>query len=272
MKDDEIDLEQIEKYHKGLLNDEALKAFFEREKNDIEFSAKVKSYREIMDGISYFGKQKDFADSVTEWEKEIKKSEKTQERTLETSQEESEEKGSVFISQKKWYLAAAAAVILLIVSYVFLYRPPPSDPIAIFETYYQPYPNILKPKVRGEVPIGDTSREKAYMAYDDGDFKKAIEYFQEALTAQDDAEKDFILLYLGNCYLSMDSASAAKDILLLIDEQSNLANQAKWYLGLAYLKLEDLDNARSMLNSLTQDSTNSYYEDANQILRKINKL
>ena len=72
MKDDETEIELIEQYHKGLLSKEKLNEFFEREKSDKDFSAKVKSYKEIMEGINYHGKQKSISDSIQLWEKEIK--------------------------------------------------------------------------------------------------------------------------------------------------------------------------------------------------------
>jgi tetratricopeptide (TPR) repeat protein len=273
VNEDEMDIDLIERYHKGLLKDSELDEFFKRERNDKDFAQSVRSYKGLMEGIEYFGKQKDFADTIRQWEEEIREPHKKKHsETVTLSPEISEageEKGRFFIDRRNIYWLAAAVVSLLIVSAVFLLKPVTPDAIALYETYYQPYPNVFDPTVRGEIDTLTVSR-KAFMAYNEGDYHTAAGYFKELLNSDDPMEKDNARLYLGNCYLSIGSVAAAKETLLQISAQSHVADQAKWYLALAYLKSNDMEQAEKALRGLT-DHPNSYQEKANKILRDLTK-
>lgn len=269
--EEEIDIDLIEKYQKGLLNGASLESFLEREKHDKDFADKVKSYLSIIAGIEYYGKQKDFADTVRDWESEIKdRDKKKQGKSLEMSPAEPE-KGTFFIGRKSVYWLAAAVVSLLIVSSVFLFQSSEPDTLALYNSYYQPYPNLFYPAVRGDSDTDTISiSKKALRAYNQGDYKTAANYFREALTNRDEIGNEYGLLYLGNCLLALDSLSAAKNILQQINEQSPVVDQAKWYLALAHLKSKELEEAGKVLGELT-DHANSYRDKAIKILQEINK-
>lgn len=269
MTDEEMDIELIEKYHKGLLDEVSLEAFLEREKRDKDFADKVKLYRYIISGIEYYGKQLEVAESISGWENEIKGHDKKKHfEVLKTSSPAGRER-SFFMPSQGVYWMAAAVITLLIVSSVFLLWPSSPDNMALYKMYYQPYPNVFDPTVRGDADTDTVSTIKdAFRAYNEGDYNKAIEYFNEALSHDDKLEKDNALFYLGNSYLAIDSAMAAQRVLEQIDEQSHVSDQAKWYLGLAYLKSNDLEGARIVLEELTNHS-NSYRDKASKIIQEI---
>ena len=272
MTEEEQDIELIEKYHKGLLKEASLESFLAREKSDKDFAEKVKIYKHIIEGIQYFGKQKELADSIHEWESEIKgQSKKKQFGQVQTSLGEAEGR-TIFFGRKRVYWLAAAAVSLLIASSVILLLPTEPDTMALYNQYYQPYPNLFSPIVRGDDAEGDTIsiNRKAFQAYNLHDYNTAAGYFREALTHDDELGREYASLYLGNCLLQLDSTTAAIDALLNIEEKSAVSDQGKWYLALAYLKSEQAEDARKVLGELTTHQ-NSYRDKADKILRELNK-
>lgn len=256
LNDDTVDIDLIERYYRGLLDDTELQDFRKRENDDKDFADKVKAYTEILGGLEYYVNQKDFADTLQEWEREIKEQPKKKHVDV-----------VPLYRKNAFWLAAAAVAGLVVVSAVFLFRSTPPDPVALYEGYYQPYPNVFDPTVRGDADTVSLTR-KAFQAYNAEDYTTAATCFRELMATGDEIEKDNARLYLGNCYLSLDSAAAARDILTEIDEQSHVANQAKWYLALAYLKLRDPERAREVLIEL-KDQPNSYQHKANQLLQEI---
>lgn len=258
VKDDEAEIELIEQYHKGLLSKEQLDEFFEREKSDKDFSAKVKSYKEIMEGINYHGKQKSMSDSIQLWEKEIKE---------QAGKAKEREARIIPLNRRNFYLVAACIVGLLLVSTILLFRPTAPNTLALFESNFRPYPNVLDPTFRGEPSEGSISR-KAFNAYDAGDYQNAAEYLNELLRSTNEINKDFVLLYLGNCYLSVNDLAAAKKTFEQIGDGSAVADQRNWYLALAYLKSGDAGRAETELSKLV-DHPNTYSDKARKILSKI---
>jgi tetratricopeptide (TPR) repeat protein len=258
VRDDEAEIDLIEQYHKGLLNKEKLDEFFEREKSDKDFSAKVKAFKEIMEGINYHGQQKSISDSILLWEKEIK------EKTVKVNQNDA---GIIPLHRKSFYFVAASIVGLLIIGAIFLFRPAPPDTLALFDSNFRPYPNILFPTMRGETSDGKISKQ-AFTAYDRGDYQKAAEYLNEWLMSSTEANNDLVLLYLGNCYLAVNDLAAAKKNLEQIGEGSVVADQRNWYLALAYLKSGEAGRAENVLDKLL-DHPNTYSDKARKIISRL---
>lgn len=134
-----------------------------------------------------------------------------------------------------WVRVAASVLVLVVCAYLFW--PRPADPQQVFALYFEPYPNVIMPTVRGD---GDTTLlAKAYDAYDRGKFDAAIDFFRGA--GQADAA---VYLYMGNSYLATGDAENA--ILLfdrVISEYDAFDDQAAWYLALGYLKQGNREEA-----------------------------
>jgi tetratricopeptide (TPR) repeat protein len=100
--------------------------------------------------------------------------------------------------------------------------------------------------VRGENL--NTIEYRAFVAYENKDYHKAINLFNSVKSPNE----TYILFYKAMCYLSIDKASKAINILETLSLLSNqdednqrLSNKAYWYLGLAYLKTDDKKGAIS---------------------------
>ena len=136
----------------------------------------------------------------------------------------------------KWLAAASLALLLsvgtwTVSNYVF-----PSNE-RIFENYYEPYPNTVLPIVRGEEI--HTIEYRAFLAYEAGEYHKAINLFNSV----ENLEDKYVQFYIAMCHLSVDNPEEALLTLLPMTESSSgsladidCGQKAMWYTGLAYLK------------------------------------
>src|SRR5690606_20456441 len=138
-----------------------------------------------------------------------------------------------------------------------------------FDENFEPYLPLGVPRSDSDFT---TEEEKAFNLYNNGNYEAAISLFEDVLTQQDKTE---ILFFLGNAYLASkppkpkQAISALQKFLeedRLLNSQANLyLSQAKWYLSLAYLKNNQLDEAKRLLYELKQ-SESSYSKKANNLL------
>ena len=111
-----------------------------------------------------------------------------------------------------------------------------------------------------------TKRTEAFQAYEAKNYKQAAVLFNELLAAKKESE---ILFLLGNTNLMLGQVTAAQEnFITLINDFDDMDMQAKWYLSLCYLKSDDRENARKMLNELGETEI-SYASKAKELLKKI---
>ena len=146
--------------------------------------------------------------------------------------------------RRVWYYYAAAACIALIA--LALWRPwAGENPEALYLAWFEPYPNI-EPTLRGE-PAG-TRRAEAFQAYEQGDYGRASVLFTELLGEKGEPG---MLLLLGNANLAQGkTAEAQQNFSRLLSEYEVLETEAKWYLGLSYLKREMCRHRKACLKKL----------------------
>jgi len=139
----------------------------------------------------------------------------------------------------------ATVFVLGFVSVFYFNRERPNE--ALFAEYYEPYPNLAS-SVRGELTEGKL--QDALQQYDAGNFKAALELLQEILAAEpDNAAANF---YAGVSYLKVEeserAATSLQKVIALGD--SKFSEPAEWYLALADLQKNDVENTRARLNEI----------------------
>jgi tetratricopeptide (TPR) repeat protein len=158
--------------------------------------------------------------------------------------------------------AIAASIVLFAVSYVLWNRP--ADPAVVYAEYFEPYPNVFEPIVRGSESV--TKRSEAFYAYETGDYQKAATLFAELLREK---KEPGILLVLGNANLSLgNTVEARNNFITLIKDFDEFDIQAKWYLGLSYIKEGDIKSAQLILQELN-DTEYAYSIKAKELLKKV---
>jgi tetratricopeptide (TPR) repeat protein len=159
-------------------------------------------------------------------------------------------------------LAAAACISMIAVTFFLLNRP--EDPAKLYANYFEPYPNIFEPIVRGESNTV-SKRSIAFQSYEAGDYQKAATLFQELLTEK---KEPGMLLLLGNANLILNNTKEARNnFIMLINDFDEYDVQGKWYLGLSYLKEGDVKSAQLIMRELS-NSEYSYAGKAKELLKK----
>jgi hypothetical protein len=173
------------------------------------------------------------------------------------------QKGRQFSLQRYWKpLAVAASISIIVVTFIFLNRP--DDPAELYASYFEPYPNIFEPIVRGENDVV-SKRSIAFQAYESGNYTQAASLFTELL--QEKKEPGMLLL-LGNANLMLNNTKEARNnFITLINDFEEYDLQSKWYLGLSYLKEGDLKSAQLIMREVS-NSEYSYAGKAKELLKK----
>ena len=150
----------------------------------------------------------------------------------------------------KWLAAASLALLLTVGSWMVKNYVFPSNE-RIFLTYYQPYPNTVLPIVRGDEL--HTIEYRAFLAYEAGEYHKAINLFNSVKNSED----KYIEFYRALCLLSIDKTEEAIQTLLPLTNSSpgtlqniDCRQKATWYIGLAYLRQGDEQEARYYMDIL----------------------
>lgn len=163
-----------------------------------------------------------------------------------------------------WVGAIAAAILLLFVSTLALrnFTSPSYEQLAdvyMEETFFI-NPNITK---------GDEDHRQlkldAIYAYNEHDFAKAIQYY-ENLIEQGQTE-DGNYFYLALSYLYNQQHTKAIEKLVLLDGNDRFQEEQQWFLALAYLKADQVDMAKNTLSQIKPNMWN--YNKAQKLLEKI---
>jgi tetratricopeptide (TPR) repeat protein len=241
------DMEWIERYLEKSLNTEEKKWIEQRLAEEPDLKLQYQEHTQLIEGIRY-AHLHDKLMQLRTLEKKLPSLEKSP-------------KGLHLVFNWKT-LAAAATVSLLISGYLLVNRP--ANPEDLFAQYFETYPNVFEPTVRGSEV--ENERRDAFNAYDRGDYKTAVILFERILKQK---EEPGVLILLGNANLVLGNVEAAQsNFLTLIKNFDELDGQAKWFLGLSYLKQGNTEKARLILQELG-DPQFTYSKKAKELLNDV---
>ncbi len=157
------------------------------------------------------------------------------------------EKPSVKRFPVKWLVAAS---ILLVVGLTYFFTVDHSvSTQELFVINFEPYRNVVHPLTRGE-DATDTKTE-AFSAYQTKDYETAQFLFTELYT---DTQEPYYLFYRANALIELNRAEEAVPLLQEhLDTEDSLVKNSRWYLAMAYLQLDDTDNAKRMLREVVRN-------------------
>lgn len=221
-------LDLIDKYFSNTLSPKEQLLFNELLQNDESFK-------------SEFVFQKDLKKAIAKNEQDHLK------KTLQGFERNIENRPKLMIIPKKWLVAAS---IILVVGLVSIFVKTSFYPSSekLYAENFEPYRNIIHPIVRGEITY--SIEYSAFLAYENGDFHKAINLFN-SIGNQNVA---YIPFYKAMCYLSLNKTVEAIKLLETLSIESYIHSEipddklrfkAEWYLGLAYLKMDENEKAIS---------------------------
>jgi len=166
-----------------------------------------------------------------------------------------------------WYAAAAVTTLLIGSAVFFSIQSGGNSPDRLYAEYKIPY------EVGGVQRSASSTTEDVYLTalalFEQKDYKACIANLDK-LIAQGNA-KSSVHYYKGLALLETDDAKEAVKNLLITaaDSQSELQQEAEWFLGLAYLKAKDVQNAKKQFIHIKE--LYPYYKTkAGEILDKLN--
>lgn len=144
----------------------------------------------------------------------------------------------------------SAAVVILFLGGLTWFQLQPSSPEKLYQEYYQSYPNVVAPTVRGDSERNIKS--DAFYEYDSRNYEKSLTLFSKIYA---DEGVDYALFYKAMSLLELKRYSEA---IASFDEFKTTDNNAfspfvKWYKALSYLKLNEKEKAILLLHELAEE-------------------
>lgn len=137
--------------------------------------------------------------------------------------------------------------------------------------------NSLKPDSAGTslsmitimTSVKATDADSAMKKYEHKDYAGAAAFFEKVI--QQNPSDERALFYAGVSYLSIGHSDKAIAYFnkILINKNSKYYDDAQWYSSLAYIKNNNLKNARSNLIQLRDNKRSRYRKQADEVLQQI---
>ena len=161
------------------------------------------------------------------------------------------------------YWAVAASILLLLALSWWLWDSPSANPDTLYAEYYTAY----------ELPFGNrneqNSQTEAGALYLAGEYEKAAPIMEALLAADTGLSK--IQFALGICKMELEQWNQAVPLFekLIEDNDVLYADNARWYLALCALKLNNSATAIEHLEILTNIEGAVFQDDAAVLLRRM---
>lgn len=162
------------------------------------------------------------------------------------------------------FRVAAALALVAVLALLWWQQAPGAD--QLYATHYAPLEN----KVTTMGIAQDAAIEQGMAHYDAGDYNKALEAFDKALSTPSDDTK-ILLLYRGICLLEVNQPVEAQTAFATIVETNDVLYRgpARWYRALAHLKIGATDACRADCEQLVADKEPKYAAMAAKLLEDL---
>ena len=252
----------IEKYLDGTLKGEKLKDFIHHMDNDKELQELVILHKEIDDSI----REDDIDGFKSKLDKVYLEFRKSEDRGKEESVHDLKPSGRMFSMPLRILLVAAGLDIFIIIGvhlYILIQRNNSGD--KLYSKYYQPYVSDIT--VRSEDLTTDRVGD-AILHYNESRFDAAYQNFLQIVDSDND--NYMARFYLGLTCMEKDKIDEAivqfKNI--IENSRSPFIYHSQWYLALCYLKNENIEEAKILLEAII--SANTFHRKrAEELLKKI---
>ena len=243
------EIEKIDRYLSKDMTERERESFEEQLLKDKELKRSVEMQKDIYQGIDFH-----FQENL---KNRLQKEEKNP-SGLDTRKQ----------GTQRWLspVIRVAASLALLLGAGYWYLASQVSPEELFAANYQPYPNIVNPVERsGALPQDQLGR--AMIAYEKGNYKDAIESFEQ----QFDTLEPSYNFYLALCLLEVGESERAAATLekVVISQNETFYLPALWYQSLAYLKDHQTQMAQQTLEKLLKQENSTYHDRAQKILDQL---
>ncbi len=213
----------IERYFRNELSAEELQGFQQQLETDQAFAQAVAVEQDIVDTLR------------------IKEQQRFRQRLTKIHTEEIKETPIKSLFNRRWLMAASIAILLGVSFFLWTNNQPLSSQEIFAANYEQP---SLTTARTGE---NNAALAPIKTAYEQANYATATKLINDLLAKEYDGN---LALVLGACYLENNQIEDAITIFETIQQQTDLADDALWYLGLAHLKKGDKAAAKQQFTNL----------------------
>jgi hypothetical protein len=186
--------------------------------------------------------------------------------SIEENERSSEKLGVVSPKVKRlvWYAVASSIVLMLAFSSMLMHKT--YSPQQLYTSYYQPYKNGAN--VSRSASTTNNEMNAALRQLDKGNYPAALKMLQSASVKEQDGFSTSF--YSGVAYQGLgDFKNAINSFNDVVRHGDNLlVEQSEWYIGLCYLKIEERENAVKQFRYIV--SRNGFYrEQSSKLLKQL---
>ncbi len=216
--------ELINGYFEGSLSESQLEEFNSLLEKDVAFTSEFEFQKELQDSL--------------------KKQERQEIKELFSNLKDENGKTETKVIKLRPWLAAASIALLAGLAWWFLFNTGEINTEELYAANFAPYDNVIQPIERGD-QLEDL-KTKAFTAYENEEYPKALELFKELQGKHNEA---YIEFYKAMVLMQLNKQEEAIPLLEgYIEKGGELKDRASWYLALAYLKLNRLEDCKEQLN------------------------
>ncbi len=237
--------ELLEKYFENTLTDEEQESLKEKLATDASFREEFEFHKSLRQGI-HFKERNELKSMLNEIDR------RSEEVRFEVH------KNSSF-----WKYAAAVAILVMAGVGIYSYQNEGNTNEELYVAYYQTYPNVVAPNVRGKNVEG--IKNDAFKAYEAEDYPEAVRLFEQL------GREEFAVFYTAVSCLEINENQRAIELLNSREFNESpypFQTYSKWYLALAYLKTDKKDAAKMILKELAA-TENPQQTKASELLARL---
>lgn len=247
MEVSEILMDRMDKYLEGAMSEEEIKAFESELQTNSELARAFEQHKETILTIESIGMKDEIAEVIRQ------------------NRNQSEKKART-VSFNRSAIAVAASLVILIGAFFFLKPSGTSSGLSLYSSLYQADPGLPTLMGATDNPIFSD----AMVSYKEGKYQEALESFNVLSVAN--PGNDTLAFYQGICYLELNQTQESIQSFDQIDPSKPIwGNKAEWYKAMAWLKADQVQNAREILEQIAADNNHRYEKEAQSALERISE-
>lgn len=249
-------------YLKESLNELAEERKIKAEINEIRKEAALSMENKSADWVADYNRRKN-QEKDPAWE-ERKNFITESLKTNDTGEESIVEKPAKRKFLSRYATLAAAAVIAAMLLIKTLATS--SDPEKMFKSYYEPF-TTMSPVTRGNSNDSENPYNSGIEFYRAGNYTAAKDAFSKAAEINVNYGSPEFMLGITDLETG-DYEDAIQKLSSAVNISGQYSKEAKWYLGMAYLRTGNVQKARELFETLAK--SNGFYKERSQdILRRL---
>lgn len=230
--------------------------------NDVS-QEELEEYHKLTDNLQFLGKQLELKETLEEITAFYKNDGETSPLNVSHSVEAPNSSNSIHppkknINRRLWIFSTALAAMLAGLIFLPQFLAPP-NPTSIYANY------IAEEKASfGTKGVGDDLLLEGEKAFNDKNYRKAIQAFDSYLRVDSTGKNVYkVKIYKGIAHLEENEFDEAIELF-----ESLRTGDQNWYLALAYLKQDNVEEAKKYLQKLVNVPSNHATE-AKKLLKKL---